>query len=159
MVVIAIWTSSTPQASKGPKSSAFSSPTTLSASGRRSFGASDYLTYPKTSNLPCPRTPWILQYPNSILSLTNQLATPPHSLSFKVGAGETDGEGIERNWAVTNGVAASTREMGAGARHDTIDDHCGHANWRKLVGLGANCHFFLSSFLPSSTAPLIDFGL
>lgn len=61
---------------------------------------------------------------------------PPHSLSFKVGAGQTDGEGIERNWAVINGVATSTREMGAGARHDTIDDHCGHANWRKLVGLG-----------------------
>lgn len=60
---------------------------------------------------------------------------PPHSLSYKVSAGETDSEGIERNWSVTNGVAASTRE-GAGARHDTIDDHCGYANWRKTVGLG-----------------------
>lgn len=61
---------------------------------------------------------------------------PPHSLNLKPGAGQTDGEGIERNWAMLNGVAASTREMGAGARHDTLDDHCGHSNWRKLVGLG-----------------------
>lgn len=60
----------------------------------------------------------------------------PHSLNFKPGVGETDGEGVERNWAMTNGAAASTREMGPGARHDTLDDHCGHANWRKLVTLG-----------------------
>lgn len=61
----------------------------------------------------------------------------PHSLNFKPGAGETDGEGIERNWGVTlNGAAPSTKEMGPGARHDTLDDHCGHANWQKLVNLG-----------------------
>lgn len=62
----------------------------------------------------------------------------PHSLNFKPGAGETDGEGIERNWAMTNGAAASTKEMGPGARHDTLDDHCGHGNWQKLIGLGEN---------------------
>lgn len=63
----------------------------------------------------------------------------PHSLNFKPGAGETDGEGVERNWAVMNGAAASTKEMGPGARHDTLDDHCGHVNWRKLVTLGKYC--------------------
>lgn len=60
----------------------------------------------------------------------------PHSLNFKPGAGETDGEGIERNWSLTNGAAASTKEMGPGSQHDTLDGHCGHANWRKLVTMG-----------------------
>lgn len=60
----------------------------------------------------------------------------PHSLNYKPGVGETDGESIERNWASLNGAAGSTKEMGPGSRHDTLDDHCGHANWRKLVNLG-----------------------
>lgn len=60
----------------------------------------------------------------------------PHSLNYKPGAGETDGESVERNWADINGAAASTREMGPGSRHDTLDDYCGFTNWRKLCGLG-----------------------
>ena len=52
------------------------------------------------------------------------------------GVGRTDGEGIERNWSEINRVANSTKEMGPGARHDTLDDHFGHHNFRKLVGLG-----------------------
>lgn len=58
------------------------------------------------------------------------------SLNYKFGVGRTDGEGIERNWARMNPVAHSTREMGPGSRHDTIDDHCGHINWRKTVDFG-----------------------
>ncbi|KAG1898330.1 uncharacterized protein F5891DRAFT_902314, partial [Suillus fuscotomentosus] len=60
----------------------------------------------------------------------------PHSLNLMPGVGQTDGEGIERNWAEVNQVANSTKEMGPGARHDTLDDHFGHHNWRKFVGLG-----------------------
>ncbi|KAG1844094.1 hypothetical protein C8R48DRAFT_750896 [Suillus tomentosus] len=59
----------------------------------------------------------------------------PHSLNLMPGVGRTDGEGIERNWAEINRVANSTKEMGPGARHDTLDDHFGHHNWRKFVGL------------------------
>lgn len=59
----------------------------------------------------------------------------PHSLNFKK-VGRTDGEGIERSWAETNLVANSTKEMGPGSRHDTLDDHFGHHNWRKMTGLG-----------------------
>lgn len=61
----------------------------------------------------------------------------PYSLHYKTGAGQTDGETPERNWADMNGAAASTKEMGPGARHDTLDDHCGNSNWRKLVRLRA----------------------
>ncbi|KAI0037407.1 hypothetical protein FA95DRAFT_1477477, partial [Auriscalpium vulgare] len=57
-------------------------------------------------------------------------------LAKKRGTGQTDGEGPERGWSNVNGAAASTKEMGPGGRHDTVDDHCGHSNWRKIVGLG-----------------------
>ena len=33
-------------------------------------------------------------------------------------------------------IATSTWEMGPGSRHDTLDDHLGHWNWNKLIGLG-----------------------
>ncbi|KAI0055821.1 hypothetical protein BV25DRAFT_1921506 [Artomyces pyxidatus] len=59
----------------------------------------------------------------------------PFGLQFKLGAGQTDGEAPERNWADMNGAAASTKEMGPGSRHSTLDDHCGHSNWRKFVGM------------------------
>ncbi len=61
----------------------------------------------------------------------------PHSLNLMPGVGRTDGEGIERDWAALNPVANSTKEMGPGGRHDTLDDHIAHHNWRKLAGLGA----------------------
>jgi hypothetical protein len=68
----------------------------------------------------------------------------PHSLNFKSGVGRTDGEGIERSWAEMNRVANSTKEMGPGSRHDTLDDHFGHHNWRKYVSLGKFCPFFIA---------------
>ncbi|KAJ7473239.1 hypothetical protein FB451DRAFT_1035635 [Mycena latifolia] len=55
------------------------------------------------------------------------------SLNFLLGAGQTDGEGIERPWANIGGVATSTREQGPGFRHDTLDDHWGYWNWVKLT--------------------------
>ncbi|KAI0058288.1 hypothetical protein BV25DRAFT_1810998, partial [Artomyces pyxidatus] len=62
----------------------------------------------------------------------------PYSFNYKTGVGMTDGESPERNWASLNGAANSTKEMGPGARHDTLDDHCGHANWRRVVKTGAS---------------------
>jgi Kyakuja-Dileera-Zisupton transposase len=59
-----------------------------------------------------------------------------HSLNIKPGVGRTDGEGIERNWSEINPIAPSTKEMGPGSYHDTLDDHFGHHNWRKYVNLG-----------------------
>ncbi|KAJ7798845.1 hypothetical protein B0H14DRAFT_3492168 [Mycena olivaceomarginata] len=62
---------------------------------------------------------------------------PVFSLNLKPGSGQTDGEGIERPWSNIGGIAASTRIMGPGARHDTIDDHWGYWNWQKLVSLAS----------------------
>ncbi|KAH7904785.1 hypothetical protein BJ138DRAFT_1138456 [Hygrophoropsis aurantiaca] len=90
-----------------------------------------------------------LQVPLSIVASTFVFGIPkfhcpahekncaiPHSLNLMPGVGRTDGEGIERNWSEMNRVANSTKEMGPGSRHDTLDDHFGHHNWRKYVSLG-----------------------
>ncbi|KAF8121839.1 hypothetical protein K438DRAFT_1653351 [Mycena galopus ATCC 62051] len=60
-----------------------------------------------------------------------------YSLNLIPGSGQTDGEGIEGPWANIGGIASSTRIMGPGARHDTVDDHWGHWNWQKKINLGA----------------------
>jgi hypothetical protein len=58
-----------------------------------------------------------------------------YGTNYRYGIGRTDGEGIERNWAVTNLLSSSTREMGAGSRIDTLDDHFGSLNWLKTVSM------------------------
>ncbi|KAF7343819.1 CxC2 domain-containing protein [Mycena sanguinolenta] len=60
-----------------------------------------------------------------------------YSLSIILGAAQLDAEGIERAWAGIGGVAASTRAMGPGARHDVLDCQWSHWNWQKLVGIVA----------------------
>ncbi|KAK7020693.1 hypothetical protein VNI00_017635 [Paramarasmius palmivorus] len=58
------------------------------------------------------------------------------ALNFILGAGQTDGEGVERHWANLGPIATSTKEMGPGHRRDTIDDHLGWWNWLKITRLG-----------------------
>ncbi|KAJ3716228.1 hypothetical protein C8R42DRAFT_589224, partial [Lentinula raphanica] len=58
------------------------------------------------------------------------------SLNWLWGAGRTDGEGVERNWAHMGPVATSTRDMGPGNRHEVLDDHFGHWNWRGICRMG-----------------------
>lgn len=59
-----------------------------------------------------------------------------YSFNFMTGAGRTYGEGIESNWAETNQVSLSTREMPSGFRHETLNNVFGAMNWRKTLGLG-----------------------
>ncbi|KAJ3817807.1 hypothetical protein F5880DRAFT_1617949 [Lentinula raphanica] len=59
------------------------------------------------------------------------------SLNWLWGAGRTDGEGVERPWAHLGPIATSTRDMGPGSRHGTMNDHFGHWNWVKMTGLGS----------------------
>ena len=59
-----------------------------------------------------------------------------YSFNYRSGVGRTHGENIESGWAHTNPAAISTREMGAGARHSTLDGHWGGWNWRKIIGFG-----------------------
>ncbi|KAG1722852.1 hypothetical protein EDB19DRAFT_1898151 [Suillus lakei] len=48
-----------------------------------------------------------------------------------------DGEAPERGWSNINPVASSTKEMGPGSQRDTLNDHFGDWNWKKVVGLGS----------------------
>ncbi|KAJ7470051.1 hypothetical protein B0H11DRAFT_1730903 [Mycena galericulata] len=59
-----------------------------------------------------------------------------NSLSFTEGVGRTDGEGIERTWAILNPIGFSTKEMGDGARHDQIENKVDHLNFEKNIGQG-----------------------
>ena len=58
------------------------------------------------------------------------------SFNFTKGVGRMDGEAPERGWAEVNPLAASTKEMGPGSRHDTLDAHFGDYNWRKFIRMG-----------------------
>ncbi|KAJ7038747.1 hypothetical protein C8F04DRAFT_909699, partial [Mycena alexandri] len=59
-----------------------------------------------------------------------------NSLSYMDGVGRTDGEGIERTWAILNPLGYSTKEMGGGARHDAIENKVDHLNFEKNIGQG-----------------------
>lgn len=58
------------------------------------------------------------------------------SLKYKVGVGKTDGEGIERVWAVMNPISYMTKGEQPGARHDDIEDKANRHNFMKNIGLG-----------------------
>ncbi|KAJ7300619.1 hypothetical protein DFH08DRAFT_979519 [Mycena albidolilacea] len=57
----------------------------------------------------------------------------PYSFHYMWGAGRTHSETIEQNWEFTNGAAASTKMMGVGTRHATLEDLSGFHNWRRQV--------------------------
>ena len=70
----------------------------------------------------------------------------------------TDGEGIECEWLHINPMALSTRLMGPSTHHDTLDDHWGTWNWRKLVGLGCHLELKLKEALLMSSRHRVAFN-
>lgn len=58
------------------------------------------------------------------------------SLNFLPFMARINGEEPERWWAHINPVSMSTKEMGPGARLDTLDDHAAAWNWQKITGMG-----------------------
>jgi hypothetical protein len=58
------------------------------------------------------------------------------SLNLLLGSAQVDAEGIEHAWAAIGAVATSTRNMGPGSRHDTLDCQWSYWNWLKLVNIG-----------------------
>ena len=59
-----------------------------------------------------------------------------YSFNFARGVGRTHGETVEQGWAHINLTALSTREMGPGSRHLTLDDSWNWWNWKKILGMG-----------------------
>ncbi|KAJ7238471.1 hypothetical protein C8J57DRAFT_1528783 [Mycena rebaudengoi] len=60
-----------------------------------------------------------------------------YSLSWLLGAGRTDGEGIERPWVSIGGIATSIRDIGPGSWRDVLDNHWSFWNWWKVVSLAS----------------------
>ncbi|KAK0443017.1 uncharacterized protein EV420DRAFT_1649434 [Desarmillaria tabescens] len=81
------------------------------------------------------------QSEHNILYLVPKFHLPAHILScrndfsfnFSAKVGWMDGEAPERGWATTNALANSTKEMGPESHRDTLDDHFGDYNWRKII--------------------------
>ena len=58
-----------------------------------------------------------------------------YSFNFTPHVGRMDGEAPEHGWSAINAVANSTKQMGPGSRRDTLDDHFGDYNWRKIASI------------------------
>ncbi|KIK74265.1 hypothetical protein PAXRUDRAFT_29183 [Paxillus rubicundulus Ve08.2h10] len=69
---------------------------------------------------------------NSVDVLNSHQCQTTFSFNFLPGIGRTDGKAPECGWANINPTALSTKEMRPGARRDTLDDHFGHWNWKKI---------------------------
>lgn len=82
--------------------------------------------------------------PDNITFLVPKFHLPAHrekcrntySFNYTPKVAYTDGEAPERGWSAVNALASSTKEMGPGSRRDTLDDHFGDYNWRKVTTLG-----------------------
>ena len=68
------------------------------------------------------------------------------SFNYAKFVSQTDGVAPERGWSDLNGLAYSTREMGPGACQDTIEDHIGDWNWKKIIGMGKPGKFLCKKF-------------
>lgn len=74
--------------------------------------------------------------PKFHLAVHIEVCQTEFSFNWTPGVGRTDGEAPERGWANMNRVASSTKEMGPGSRRDTLNDHFGDSNWKKITALG-----------------------
>jgi hypothetical protein len=108
--------------------------------------------------------PTALQLPDSVLNTIKFVIPKCHieghgdncrttlSLNYLPYSARTDGEDPERWWAHINPVSMSTKEMTAGARHETIDDHAGSWNWRKITNFGESILHCTTAHSHSRTA-------
>lgn len=92
--------------------------------------------YPVSLQLPQKKADFQFLVPKFHLNAHQEPCRIAYSLNWSPRVGQTDGEGPERCWAETNVLAGSTKRMGPGSRWDTMDDHFGDHNWRKLISMG-----------------------
>ncbi|KAJ7019042.1 hypothetical protein C8F04DRAFT_1276744 [Mycena alexandri] len=71
--------------------------------------------------------------PNFHLPAHKKGCHDPFSFHWLWGAGRTHGETVEQNWEFVNGIAASTKMMGLGARHTALEGLFSFHNFRRLV--------------------------
>lgn len=86
-----------------------------------------------------PRIPadgWTFLVPKFHVAAHKESCQATYSPHWSLYAARFDGEHVERIWSRLNQAAPSTKEMGPGARWETLDDFCGFNNWRKITQLG-----------------------
>ncbi|KAJ6462537.1 hypothetical protein C8R45DRAFT_1064445 [Mycena sanguinolenta] len=66
----------------------------------------------------------------------NEECQNENSLSFKVGVGKSDGEGVERMWSRINPAAFWTKDAGIGVRADGLEGKLDDNNHLKNIGQG-----------------------
>lgn len=69
------------------------------------------------------------------------------SPSFISGAGQVDGEILESLWSVLNEISPSTQNASLAARTETLDDHMGDSNFKKLLDIGENICIYITEVL------------
>ncbi|KAF7345236.1 CxC2 domain-containing protein [Mycena sanguinolenta] len=79
---------------------------------------------------------WVWLIPKFHLPAHIEACNILYSFDLSPYVAQTDGEAPERGWANANPLAASTREMGPGARRDVLDDHFNDWNHKKIIVLG-----------------------
>ncbi|KAJ7023232.1 hypothetical protein C8F04DRAFT_1193688 [Mycena alexandri] len=63
----------------------------------------------------------------------NEECEKDNSLSYKVGVGKSDGEGVERVWSVLNPSANHMKDAGRGQRADSLEDKIDNHNFLKIL--------------------------
>ena len=56
--------------------------------------------------------------------------------TFVRGIGKGDGEILETNWSVLNGISPMTRTMTLAHRAEVMDAHFADNNWKKMINMG-----------------------
>ncbi|KAJ7475547.1 hypothetical protein B0H11DRAFT_2158492 [Mycena galericulata] len=93
------------------------------------------LAMPETMRLKIPPANVRWKVPNFHLSAHKKKCHSAYSFHWMWGAGMTHGEGVEQNWAFSNGAAPSTRLMGPGSRQSTLEDIFGFHNYDRVLAM------------------------
>ncbi|KAF7969882.1 hypothetical protein HWV62_25675 [Athelia sp. TMB] len=81
-----------------------------------------------------------------------------YSFNFTPGVGRTDGEAPERGWSFIDPLSTSTKEMGPASYRETIDDHFGDFNHKKVIGLGRLIQRRLTIAIPGRDDHVVDYN-
>jgi hypothetical protein len=92
-------------------------------------------TLPESMHLHIPRDCVWWKVPNFHLLGHGAACHCCFSFHFLRGAGKSHGETVEQNWSFSNGAAASTKRMGPGGRHGTLEDIFGFHNYERQLAM------------------------
>jgi hypothetical protein len=90
-------------------------------------------TYPESMRINLEQTEVRTAVPSFHIRAHGLQCQELYSLVFMLWAAHTVGEEVETGWAHMNLAASSIQEMSPGNRQETLDDHWGGWNFRKII--------------------------